>query len=128
MVAVRLERVDTRWDLALALAGHPPALVRRPDGTTYELGVPGTPVGLMTQPEFSTVRQALDDLTVTLYTDGVTEARSVGGMFGEERLVALVSGLPHRPLAITEGIAEAALAWQSHHASDDIAIITFAAT
>jgi len=39
-----------------------------------------------------------------------------------------VSGLPHRPLAITEGIAEAALAWQSHHASDDIAIITFAAT
>ena len=90
MVAVRLERVDTRWDLALALAGHPPALVRRPDGTTYELGVPGTPVGLMTQPEFRTVRQALDDLTVTLYTDGVTEARSPGGMFGEERLVALV--------------------------------------
>jgi len=49
-------------------------------------------------------------------------------MFGTERLVALVSGLPHRPLAITEGIAEAALAWQSHHPSDDIAIITFAAT
>ena len=128
VVAVRLERVGTRWDLALALAGHPPALVRRPDGTTYELGVPGTPVGLMTQPEFRTVRQALDDLTVTLYTDGVTEARSPGGMFGEERLVALVGRLPHRPLAITEGIAEAALAWQSHHASDDIAIITFAGT
>ena len=128
VVAVRLERVGTRWDLALALAGHPPALVRRPDGTTYELGVPGTPVGLMTQPEFRTVRQALDDLTVTLYTDGVTEARSPGGMFGEERLVALVGQLPHRPLAITEGIAEAALAWQSHHASDDIAIITFAGT
>ena len=91
VVAVRLERVGTRWDLALALAGHPPALVRRPDGTTYELGVPGTPVGLMTQPEFRTVRQALDDLTVTLYTDGVTEARSSGGMFGEERLVALVA-------------------------------------
>ena len=82
----------------------------------------------MAQPEFHTVRQALDDLAVTLYTDGVTEARSLGGMFGEERLVALMSQLPHEPLAITEGIAEAALAWQSHHASDDIAIITFAGT
>lgn len=128
LVAVRLERLRGRWDLALALAGHPPALVRRPDGTTYELGVPGTPVGLMTQPEFCTVRQALDDLAVTLYTDGVTEARSPDGMFGDERLVELVGRLPHRPTAITEGIAEAALAWQSHHASDDIAIITFAAS
>ena len=128
VVAVRLERVGTRWDLALALAGHPPALVRRPDGTTYELGVPGTPVGLMTQPEFHTVRQTLGDATVTLYTDGVTEARSPDGMFGDDRLTALVRRLPHRPLAITEGIAEAALAWQSHHASDDIAIVTFAAT
>jgi sigma-B regulation protein RsbU (phosphoserine phosphatase) len=100
VVAVRLERVDARWDLALALAGHPPALVRRPDGTTYELGVPGTPVGLMVQPEFHTVRQALDDVTVTLYTDGVTEARSpTGDFFGEQALVDLLSrnlaaGLP----------------------------------
>ena len=52
-VAIRLERVDSRWDLTLALAGHPPALVRQPDGRTYDLGVPGTPVGLMSDPSFA---------------------------------------------------------------------------
>ena len=37
VVAVRLQRTGARWGLSLALAGHPPALVRRPDGHTYEL-------------------------------------------------------------------------------------------
>jgi sigma-B regulation protein RsbU (phosphoserine phosphatase) len=127
LAAVRLDRVDGRWELAIALAGHPPALVRRPDRRTYELGTPGTPVGLMSEPEFHTVRHRLGDETVTLYTDGVTEARSPQGLYGEERLGLLVAGLPHDPAAITESIARAVLAWQSDDASDDIAIVTFAA-
>ena len=49
-------------------------------------------------------------------------------MFGEERRAVLVAGLPHHPLAITESMAQAALAWQSDHASDDIAVVTFAAS
>ncbi len=56
VVAVRLDRVDGRWELASPWPGIPPALVRRPDGRTYELGIPGTPVGLMSEPEFHTVR------------------------------------------------------------------------
>ena len=127
LVVVRLDRVEGRLELALALAGHPPALVRRPHEPPYELGVPGTPVGLMSEPEFHTVRHRLVDETVTLYTDGVTEARSPVGLYGEERLALLVTGLPHEPAAITESIAQAVLAWQSDDASDDIAIVTFAA-
>ena len=38
VVAVRLERVGTRWTLALALAGHPPALVAVRTVDSYELG------------------------------------------------------------------------------------------
>ena len=97
LVAVRLDRVDGRWELAIALAGHPPALVRRPDGRTYELGTPGTPVGLMSEPEFHTVRHRLGDETVTLYTDGVTEARSPQGLYGEERLALLSRGCRTTP-------------------------------
>jgi sigma-B regulation protein RsbU (phosphoserine phosphatase) len=124
----RLMRVEGRWDVALALAGHPPALVRRPDGQAFELGIPGTPVGLVASPEFHTVRHQLTDETVTLYTDGVTEARSDHGLFGEQRLIELLAQLPHHAQAITESIADAALTWQSGNASDDIAIVTFAAS
>lgn len=124
----RLERTDATWEIALSLAGHPPALVRRPDGQVNELGVPGTPVGLVSSPEFHTVHQRLSNETVTLYTDGVTEARSSEGLYGEQRLVELLARLPHDPLAITQSIAKAALAWQSGDASDDIAIVTFAPT
>lgn len=128
VVLARLERADATWEVALSLAGHPPALVRRPDGQISELGSPGTPVGLVSSPEFHTVRHQLRDETVTLYTDGVTEARSGKGLFGEQRLIELLSQLPHDPLAITESIAQAALTWQSGDASDDIAIVTFAST
>ncbi|MEO5853041.1 MAG: SpoIIE family protein phosphatase [Nocardioides sp.] len=126
LVVVRLERLDGQWDLSLALAGHPPGLVRRADGSTYELGVPGTPVGLISEPEFHTVGLPLGDETVVLYTDGVTEARSLEGMYGGDRLAALVASLPAEPSLISEAIARAALAWQSEIASDDIAIVTFA--
>jgi phosphoserine phosphatase RsbU/P len=128
VVLARLERVDSTWDVALSLAGHPPALVRRPDGQITELGVPGTPVGLISDPKFRTVHHALRDETVTLYTDGVTEARSSEGLFGDQRLIELLSQLPHQAPVITESIAQAALTWQSGEASDDIAIVTFASS
>jgi sigma-B regulation protein RsbU (phosphoserine phosphatase) len=129
MVAARLELGQTGWTIALALAGHPPALVRRADGRVSELGVPGTPAGLMSEPQFHTVRHQLGDETVTLFTDGVTEARSkTGELFGDDRLGELLAGLPGDPHIIVEHVVEASLSWQSDNASDDIAVISFAAS
>jgi len=128
LVVARLERRDEAWDLALSLGGHPPALLRASDGTVTELGVPGTPVGLIDEPAFHTVRQQLAAGTVTLYTDGVTEARGTGGLFGEDRLRTLIGRLPGDPHEITEGIARDALSYQHGNASDDIAIVTFGPT
>ncbi len=129
VVAVRLQRTGGRWALALALAGHPPALVSRPNGHTHDLGVPGTPAGLMADPHFHTVRHELGDETITLYTDGVTEARaSTGALFGEDRLTALIEELPNDPHLIVKHVVRSALAWQSDDASDDIAVVSFAAT
>ena len=129
VVAVRLERAERRWTLALSLAGHPPALVKRPNGHTYELGLPGTPAGLMSDPHFHPVRHELGDEVVTLYTDGVTEARSsTGELFGEDRLAEVLAGIRHDPHAAVEGVVRAALAWQDDEASDDIAVVSFAAT
>jgi sigma-B regulation protein RsbU (phosphoserine phosphatase) len=113
--------------MRLALAGHPPALVRTADGRVAELGTPGTPVGLVDEPSFSTVQHLLRDETITFYTDGVSEARGTAGMYGETRLLELVRQMAHDPQVITEEIARAALDFQAGVASDDIAIVTFAA-
>lgn len=127
LVLARLTRSGPHWDVELALAGHPPALVRSRDGRVAELGAPGTPVGLVEEPSFTTVRHVLRDETVTFYTDGVTEARGAGGLYGEARLHDLVARLPHDAHAITDAIGREAVSYQDGRVSDDIAIVTFAA-
>ena len=114
--------------MQLALAGHPPAVLRSPDGHVSELGTPGTPVGLVDAPTFSTAHHLLQSETITLYTDGVTEARGDDGWFGESRLHDLIAKADHDPQVITEEIARQALRYQGGVASDDIAIVTFAAS
>ncbi len=66
------------------------------------------------------------DETVTLYTDGITEARGGDELFGERRLHELIAASPHDVYEITERITQEALDFQDGVASDDIAVITFA--
>lgn len=117
-----------RWDVALSLAGHPAAILRSPSGEVVELGVPGTPVGLVEHPHFHTVRHRLAGQVLTLYTDGVTEARGETDMYGEERLRDLIASLPHDAQAITDGVTRAALDFQGGITADDIAVVSVAAT
>lgn len=88
-------------------AGHnPPVLIRR-DGSQTPLDVGGLVVGMMeTIPyEEGAVSLRAGD-RVVLYTDGVTEAqRADGEMFGEDRLAALLSGIPAR-LSAREQVAQ----------------------
>jgi sigma-B regulation protein RsbU (phosphoserine phosphatase) len=125
LVLVNLTWEDEGWTMRLSLAGHPAPLVRERDGRVWELGVYGTPVGLVEDAEFHTVEHRLGTETVTLYTDGVTDARNRRRPYGEGRLSDLLSALPHDPPAIADGIAGEILDYQDGDASDDIAIVTF---
>jgi sigma-B regulation protein RsbU (phosphoserine phosphatase) len=87
----------TEVHLQLSLAGHPPALLRHPDGTLEELGEPATMLGC------GLPRTAIDSNAVLapgamliICTDGVVEARSrtTGEFFDDERLHALLRRLP----------------------------------
>ena len=127
LVLARLTRRSPHWAMQLALAGHPPAVLRSPDGRVSELGTPGTPVGLVDEPTFSTTHHLLAGETVTFYTDGVTEARGTDGWYGETRLHDLIAQVDHDPHVITNEIVREALLYQGGMASDDMAIITFAA-
>ncbi|MDF1706005.1 MAG: SpoIIE family protein phosphatase [Aeromicrobium sp.] len=126
VVLARLSRVGAGWTMCLALAGHPPALVRSSDGRVSELGILGTPVGLIADPSFTTVRHELRDETITFYTDGVTEAGGRADLFGEDRLHALLAKLPPDPAVVVEQLAQQAVQHQGGVAVDDIAVISFA--
>ncbi len=79
-------------------------------------------------PELSFVDEAVTlrpGDTLVLYTDGVTEARNDGAIFGEERLAAVVRGAGSLSAAeIASRIEQAVVAFQGGGPpSDDIAIL-----
>ncbi len=92
-------------ELRYVSAGHPPALLASPDGSTQELRDVCPIVGVLDSAEYVTAEVVLGPGSrLVLYTDGVTEARSpIGGAFlGQEGLV--------EALAARAGLATAELA------------------
>jgi serine phosphatase RsbU (regulator of sigma subunit) len=71
----------------ISAGGHPPALVRRADGTVEAVDVGGPMLGVVPGARLAEVTLALapGDLLL-LYTDGVLDARVGKGIFGEQRL------------------------------------------
>ncbi len=123
---------------ALALAGHPPALIRRADGRVERLGVPGTLLGVMGTLNLTDVSFRLDpgDLLL-LFTDGAIEARprpgtapeEAGALFDEEDLAAALAASHGMDAAATVEHLTGVL--DAHHrgwASDDTALLALRAT
>ena len=64
----------------------------------------------------------LEDYLV-LYTDGVTEARHDGELFGEQRLLEVVTGLRGRSAqVVADCVRDAALAFAGH-LRDDLQVV-----
>ena len=84
----------------IASAGHPPPLVRHPDGTVETISdVLGVPLGVGGQP-FRTIEITLpEDAILALYTDGLIEAR---GQDIEEGLDAVRAELRRAPGQLEE--------------------------
>jgi PAS domain S-box-containing protein len=80
--------------VTVACGGHPLPLVVRADGTTEELGMPGTLLGLIDHPE---LQDRAADLnagdTIVLYTDGLTEAGAPEQIWTPEELAAVAGAV-----------------------------------
>lgn len=76
-VYARLERVDSDWHLHWANAGHPPPVLRLPDGTTEVLsdGEPDLLLGAGATVRTTHSRVLPAGSTLILYTDGLIEHR-----------------------------------------------------
>lgn len=106
-------------------AGHTTGALVRTDGVVDRLVATSSIVGAFADAEFqsATVDIGTADRLV-LYTDGVTEARRNGDLFGEERLFELLSALSDRDVEdITSGISEAVREYTGGIFSDDIALL-----
>ncbi|MEV0248773.1 GAF domain-containing SpoIIE family protein phosphatase [Nocardia sp. NPDC050712] len=111
-------------------AGHPPALIRRAEGTVTELHTPGTLLTTLLGPDEIRLSETVFTLhagdALLLYSDGITEARTRerGPQFGEENLAATLAATAGMDARATLNHLCAVVAEHTGgHAFDDTALL-----
>lgn len=125
VVDLRLQPHDGGVQLDLGVAGHPPVLVLRTDGTLEQLGPTGHLVGMFDDIRVGAVSAELrrGDLCV-LYTDGATDVRRDAEVFGDERLADVVrSCRDMSAAAVVRSIELAVVDFQRGDITDDLALV-----
>ena len=114
------------YSLTVACAGHaPPFVLRDGGGAVEEAGICGTLLGVDERAQFHdyTTHLGVGDL-LAFWTDGVTERRHAGVLFGEQRLATLIERLEGRPAdEVVERIDEAVVSFAPGFPDDDVAIL-----
>jgi sigma-B regulation protein RsbU (phosphoserine phosphatase) len=110
--------------VTVATGGHPLPLVLRTDGMVEEAGSPGTLLGVFEDPELTDVVVQLGPGdAILLYTDGVTESRGDGPIYGEERLKELLATCAGAGAQQIADRVEADVVAYQPNVPDDIAIL-----
>ncbi len=112
-------------DVTYCCAGHPPAVIIRADGTLELTDSESPVIGAFDHMTYADQSLALRPGDVLfLYTDGVTEARSAEGFFGDERLLKALGSLAGKDVeAIPGGVLAEVERFAEGRLSDDIALL-----
>ena len=117
-------------ELRYASAGHEPPVLLRARGETLLLDAGGVVLGAYPDVGVREETVTLDPGdAIVLYTDGITEAREAdGAMYGEERLLELLSGVRGlRADAIVEAVRAAVAAFTAGTPPyDDVTLLVVA--
>ncbi len=111
-------------DVRLGIAGHPlPVLYC--EGECHSVRLPSDSLLGAFDETYTESSLRLDASQMLLiYTDGLTEARNAGSMFGERRLLrAAAQHEPETPQALVDGLLEAATAFAQGRLNDDVALL-----
>jgi PAS domain S-box-containing protein len=113
----------------VACGGHPPPLLRRAGGEVSGVGVAGTLLGMVDDPELEDRHRELrPGDALVLYTDGVTDARAPDRVVEPAELEAGLAAAPDAPAqAIVEHLAALAVGKEGTPPRDDIAILALRA-
>lgn len=128
-VAARVRPRADRVSAWVSVAGHPPPLVHRADGSLHWISTPGALLGVLEDAELGEVELSLGrgDVLV-LYTDGVTEVRDGSGQLGEEGLAAAVTLAGGGTASEIADAIEEAVRAKDPEPRDDIAILVLRVT
>jgi PAS domain S-box-containing protein len=120
---IQVSRESVR--LAIACAGHPPPLVLGADGSVEPVPCSGRLLGVVPAIELDVVQVELAPGSALIcFTDGVTEGRGEGGMFGDGPLGAVLAACAGRDAdGIAEAVTRAALDFQGGRTQDDLALL-----
>ncbi|HEU4567703.1 MAG TPA: SpoIIE family protein phosphatase [Marmoricola sp.] len=113
----------------VAVAGHPPPLVLRADGTIEEVPARGRLAGVLPDVEYDdvTVRLRPGD-TMLMFSDGIYEARGRDDIYGMERLrAALVPYAGCGPAVVCQAVEQAVVQYLAGHAHDDMTMLAVSA-
>jgi len=113
------------FELLVASGGHPLPFVLRADGSVQQPGTPGTLLGILPEIRVHEERIVLRPGDgIVLWTDGVSDRRGDGQLFGEERLGALLETVGGRaPRAIADAIEREVVGFSATEPQDDIALL-----
>jgi serine phosphatase RsbU (regulator of sigma subunit) len=122
---LRMRFVDSTLHITLGRAGHPAPLVLHLDGSVSAVGKPGTLIGVTSDPKLTDqVISMLPGESLILYTDGITEARGLDGLFGQEGLEReLAQCAGQTAQQIVDHLESAVAGIQIERAHDDMAIV-----
>ena len=109
----------------IASAGHPPALLRRSDATLHEVAADGLMIGVQASLDLRPVAVTLHPGdSLSLYTDGMVDARREDERFGEERLAEVVQAAPQQDAeSAAQHISDAVLGFETGSPRDDRALL-----
>ena len=117
-------------DLAIVVAGHPPPLIVRNDGTVDQIKPNAPLVGVLDEIDVAESRERLaSGETLFLYTDGLIEARRRGAEpLGEDRLrAALAETRGASPREMVRRALDLAAGYSPDFPQDDVAILAIRA-
>jgi hypothetical protein len=112
--------------LEFSCAGHPPPLLRAPDGTVSELGASGAlPLGAMSDVQFPQHAATLaPGACVLFYTDGLDEAHNENNeLFGKQRALEALARKGEAQDILDSLLADVARFTAGEAQSDDLTLI-----
>lgn len=125
VVDARLRPAEGGFRIDACVAGHPPLLVLRADGSLEGLGPTGHLVGMFEEirAEEASVQLGPGD-TCVLYTDGATDVRRDQEVFGDDRLADVVRSCRGMSAAATARSIELAVVdFQRGDITDDLGVV-----
>lgn len=113
------------FELIVAAGGHPLPFVLRADGSVQQPGQPGTLLGILPDIRVHEERIVLRPGDgIVLWTDGVSDRRGDGELYGEERLRALLEAVGSgSPREVADAIEDSVLGFSATEPQDDIALL-----